>query len=122
MAKPSRQQIIEAYEALEELRDSAREQIGLTADAKYDTILEVLPSKPELTMADVEWNDDEHSLTEAIHPKYGNVPMLAQHYLNDLIGILVKDADDDEFGVLYVEPNTLTPTGRKYELKEITNG
>lgn len=120
MANPSRQQIIEAYEALEELRDGAREQIGLTADAKYDTILEVLPSKPELTMADVEWNDDEHSLTEAIHPKYGRVPMLAQHYLNDLIGILIEDECGLE--VLHVEPETLTPTGRKYELKEKNNG
>lgn len=120
MANPSRRQIIEAYEALEELRDSAREQIGLTADAKYDTILEVLPSKPELTMADVEWNDDNHSLTEAIHPNYGNVPMLAQHYFNDDIGILIKE--EDGLDLLYVAPETLTPTGRKYELKEINNG
>lgn len=115
MANPSRQQIIEAYEALEELRDGAREQIGLTADAKYDTILEVLPSKPELTMADIEWNDDEHSLTEAIHPNYGSVPMLAQYYYNDGIGILIKE--EDGLDLLYVAPDTLTPTGRKYELK-----
>lgn len=119
MANPSRQQIIEACEALEELRNGTRERIGLTAESKYDAILEALPPKPELTMADIKWNDDEHSLAEAIHPSYGNAPMLAQHYYNDDIGILIKE--DDRLDVLYVEAGTLTPTGRKYELKELNN-
>lgn len=120
MASPNKRKIIEAYEALEKLRDSAREQSGIIADGQYKDILEALPPKPKLTMADVEWNDDNHSLTEAIHPNYGNVPMLAQHYFNDDIGILIKE--EDGLDLLYVAPETLTPTGRKYELKEINNG
>lgn len=118
MANPSRQQIIEAYEALEELRDGAREQIGLTADAKYDTILEVLPSKPELTMADVEWRDSKHYLAEAEHTGYGKVVMLRP----DGPRIVVWPVAWAPGRSSTAAREHLTLTGRKYELKEINNG
>lgn len=119
MPNPSRRQIIDAYEALEELRDSAREQTGLTADAKYNTVLKALPPKPELTMADVEWNDNEHYLAEADHSEYGAVIMLGVGPCSGDIRI----TRDKECGALWqvVDPIELTPTGHKFELKEITN-
>lgn len=121
MSDPSRRQIIEAYEALEELRDSAREQAGLVADAKYDTILEALPSKPELTMADIEWDDDKHYLAEAEHSFFGKVIMLGEGPLSGCIRITsVKNENVSKMPMLWqsVEPESLTPTGKRYALKE----
>ena len=120
MANPSRRQITEAYEALANLRDSAREQSGLVADAQFDTILEALPPVPKLTMADTEWDDNKHYLAEAEHPAYGTVIMLGVGPCSGDIRI----TRDKELGTLWqvVNPSELVPTGRKYELKEIANG
>lgn len=43
MTTPNRQEIIDAYEALTELRDNAREHVGLKAEGQYRTVLEALP-------------------------------------------------------------------------------
>lgn len=43
MTTPNHQEIIDAYEALTELRDNAREHVGLKAEGQYQTVLEALP-------------------------------------------------------------------------------
>lgn len=115
MANPSRRQIIEAYEALEELRDGARERIGLTAESKYDAILAALPPKPQPTMAGVEWDDELHYLAEAEHDVYGQVIMLASD-VDGLIEFFIPARRD--FRCDTDRPCNLTPTGKRYALKE----
>ena len=124
MANPTRQEILEAHDALGELDATAwrsaedQDEMQLI-DAWKKRILKALPPKPQPTMAEIEWDDDKHLLAEAEHSCWGKVVML-----NDDEGICIevlrkrhgKDVRD------YARDNELTPTGRKYELKEINNG
>ena len=61
-SKPTHEEIIAAHEALEKLCD----RLPATRSAK-ESILRALPPKPQLTMAEVEWDDDKHYLAEAKH-------------------------------------------------------
>lgn len=117
MTKPTRQDIVNAHTALRDLRDSAMEWVGLPADEQYNTVLAALPHIPKRTMADVEWNDDEHYFAEAEHPDFGNVIMLGPGPVSGDIRI----TRHRKHGKLWqlVEPDTLTLTGKRYTLKEI---
>ena len=119
MANPSRQDIVEAHEALEELRDSAREQAGLRADLQYEDVLAVLPSKPKLTMNEIEWDDDKHFLAEAELDNGNKVIMIGEEPDGT---ISVFKPSPAEYTGSTIIPNYLIPTGRKFELKEINNG
>lgn len=115
MSNPTRKEIIAMHRSLNQLCDLAAETSSVSAGINEKIVRDALPPLPKATMADIGWND-RYSLAEAEHPTYGKVPMLARYHYNDLIGILIKD--DDELETLYVEPETLTLTGRRYTLTE----
>lgn len=117
MTNSTRQQIIDAYDALEELRTNALEQEGIKANVQYRTVLEALPPKPELTMADVEWDDDKHYLAEAEHAIWGKVIMLFRDVDEGNIFVKTQSKEDQHF--LYGTPEYLTPTGKRYTLAEV---
>lgn len=113
MSTPTRQEIIDAHEALEEL---CKHLYG-TRYAKL-AILKVLPPLPQKTMAEVEWDDDKHYLAEAHSISGLKVVML--HRVTDS-QILCLGRGDVTHWTYYCNPEDLTPTGRKYELKEKNN-
>ena len=117
MTKPTRQDIINARAALRNLRDSAMDWAGFIADEQYNLVLAALPPVPELTMADIEWNNDEHYFAEATHPDFGNVIMLGPGPVSGDIRITRHRKHGNLWQL--VEPDTLTPTGKRYTLKEI---
>lgn len=122
MPNPTRAQILNAHEALEELKNVALSAADFCGDTeKYlawkSEIIAALPPKPRPTMAEVGWDDDKHYLAEAEHPDFGKVIMLGYDPLSGLIRI----TRPKENGALWqtVEPGTLTPTGRRYTLTEV---
>lgn len=117
MTNSTRQQIIDAYDALEELRTNALEQEGIKANVQYRAVLEALPPKPTLTMAEeVEWDDDKHFLAEANHPTWGRSAMLG---LDKDGRIEVISWDEDEPAIHSAIPRYLVPTGKRYTLAEV---
>lgn len=124
MANPTRQEILEAHNALGELDaaawSSAEDQGEMQLiDTWKKRILKALPPKPQTAMNEIEWDDDKHYLAEAEHPEYGTVIMLGVGPCSGDIRI----TRDKERGALWqvVDPSELTPTGRKFELKEKNN-
>lgn len=122
MTKPTRQDIINAHIALGGLKSAALRSATFCGDTEkfliwYEEILKALPHKPRLTMADIEWNNDEHYFAEAKHPDFGNVIMLGPSPASGDIRI----TRHKKHGKLWqlVEPNTLILTGKRYTLKEI---
>lgn len=112
MPNPTRQEIIDAYNTLEAL--CAR--LPATRAAK-ESILKALPPKPRPTMAEVEWDDDEHYLAEAEHGTYSGVVMLSKNALSGTVRVLAKIGDIND--VRTVEAVDLTPTGKRYTLTEV---
>ena len=110
MPNPTRQEIIEAYDALEKLC----QRLPATRAAK-EPILRALPPKPHPTMADLEWDDDVHYLAEAALGDGVKVIMLVER--NDFIScIQPPNAGDVPVGI---PKEDLTPTGRRYTLTEV---
>ena len=115
MTNPTRQEIIDAHDALDTLCERVVESTPVYALRTY--ILAALPPKPQPTMAEVEWDDDEHCLREAEHPEYGKVIMLSHiDYCNQ---IAVLWSGSRRFIDLCVVPKDLTPTGKRYTLTEV---
>ena len=120
MSNPTRQEIISAYDAILELQSLAEDSLQsdiATIRTLGDNIVTVLPRIPKLTIAEVEWDDDEHYLAEAEHPEYGKVIMLSGSRLSGIIKILVRGAYVN--GVRTVYDVVLTPTGKRYTLTEV---
>lgn len=120
MTNPTRKQIIDAYEALGELRglaESSPPRRDRHAEALERRILAVLPPKPRPTMAEVEWDDDLHYLAEAERMDGVKVAMLKPIRLHPQIKCLAFD--DGGFYIDYPDPEELTPTGRRYTLTEV---
>ena len=116
MPNPTRQEIIDAYSALDDLRDNALEWEGVKAQKQYHAVLKILPPKPRPTMAEVEWDDDKHYLAEAEQEFYGNVIMLG--LANDgFIRFFIPNSSEQHFTM--ANPKTLTPTGKRYTLTEV---
>lgn len=118
MPNLNQKQMNEVLEALEELRSYAHAGEGDKANNPYQRILEMLSSKPvpAITMAEIEWHNDEHVLAEAEHSIYGKVIMLYPT-INDEISILdIKE--DGQVVHFSVYPEHLTPTGRHYTPEE----
>ena len=121
MTNPTHQEIIDAHEALEELYYAA---CALNLHGSHDTeeewhsaILKVLPPKPRPTMADVEWDNEKHRFAEAEHHDYGEVLMLQSDLNTGQVRVLLNAYG--EFQMLYVSPQNLTPTGKRYTLTEV---
>lgn len=117
MSNPTRQEIIDAHEALIELCRLA-EELAVTevqdrqAWKCHASIRAALPPKPQPTMAEVEWDDELHYLAEAEHVDMGKVIMLWKTTSGRISFI--------RSGLVWAEPSaTLTPTGRRYTLTEV---
>lgn len=110
MTNPTRQEILEAHEALEKLC----QRLPATRAAK-ETILRALPPLPRPTMNDIKWDDNEHFLAEAEHPDWGKVAMLRESGLIIFVQPIEKKIGDIQ--VARVEE--LTPTGKRYTLTEV---
>ena len=121
MSNPTRQEIIDAHEALIELCRLA-EELAVTevqdrqAWKYHASILAALPPRPQPTMAEVEWDDDKHYLAEAEHPQLGKVIMLSINAY-DLIDFIGSDRYASRFKDTH--PANLTPTGKRYTLTEV---
>ena len=117
MTNPTRQEIIDAHEALEKLKDRALYAADFfgPVDACLlwkSEILKALPPIPQPTMAEVEWDDDVHFLAGATTP-IGREAVMLWHDDEDTGNIITTTGE--------WRRDQLTPTGRKYELKEKSN-
>ena len=122
MPNPTRAQILNAHEALEELKNVALSAADFCGDTeKYlawkSEIIAALPPKPRPTMAEVEWDDELHYLAEAEHPEYSKVIMLGKNFFFGRIRIM-STKEKDALWIL-AEPESLTPTGKRYTLTEV---
>ena len=114
MTNPTRQEIIDAHEALETL--CARVPEDTPVYALKSLILSALPPRPQPTMAEVEWDDDKHYLAEATHPAHGTVLMLGQDIDYMIKFLALNRADSKTF---WGNPEDLTLTGKRYTLTEV---
>lgn len=69
------------------------------------------------TMAEIEWDDDEHYLAEAERVDGAKVAMLKPMRLYPQIKCLAFDGGD--FCIDYPDPDDLIPTGKRYTLTEV---
>lgn len=111
MPNPTRQEIIDAHDALESLC----KRLPGTRRAEM-AILAALPPKPQPTMDEIEWDDELHYLAEAETGKGLKAIML--HPVPDM-GILCLHKAYGTHRTYYFKTDYLTPTGKRYELKEV---
>lgn len=121
MSNPTRQEILDAHAALAHLTNCniACTNTRAAKEEVYESeklIRKFLRPIPRTTMAEVEWDDDEHYLAEACHEDYGKVIMLGP-YEHGLIDILFPPYHAKRS--LAVERETLTLTGKRYMLTEM---
>lgn len=120
MTNPTRQEIIDAYTAVTTLARLAEEFTPVRVEEHKEindlhlAVRAALPPRPQPTMAEVEWDDDEHYLAEAEHEYQGAVTMLAK---NTYGWILCFRRGGRE--VFTADPRLLTPTGKRYTLTEV---
>lgn len=119
MTSPTRKQIIDAYDALENLESTIRwENIGKPGKEAIafwkNTILAALPPKPQPTMAEIEWDDEKHYLAEAENPNWGKVIMLHESFFDGFINVLVGAGCSRKLPAEH-----LTLTGRRYTPTEV---
>lgn len=123
MPNPTRAQILNAHEALEELKNVALSAADFCGDTeKYlawkSEIIAALPPKPQPTMNEIEWDDNKHYLAEAEHADWGTVIML--YYDETMRGIQYLCTGEANRACFSV-PDALTPTGKRYTLTEVHN-
>lgn len=123
MPNPTRAQILNAHEALEELKNVALSAADFCGDTeKYlawkSEIIAALPPRPQPTMAEVEWDSDKHYLVEAEHPGLGKVIMIDTVFYTEVTYIYVLVTDEDETYGCLASPSNLTSTGKRYTLTE----
>ena len=119
MSNPTRQEIIDAHQTLRYLCDclEAEWKIGVTTIKDSKSVIEkALPPKPRPTMAEVEWDEDEHFLAEAETPDLGKVAMLRKTE-SGLIEFLMKPYTALTKSCAW--PEYFTPTGERYTLTEV---
>lgn len=120
MPNPTRQEIIRAYATLSFLWDCLEVgwKLGAsTIESSKSNIEKVLPPRPQPTMAEIEWNDDEHFLAEAEDESCSSVIMLQQSKETGNIQAILKGTIKSY--LIYQRPEHLTPTGKRYTLTEI---
>ncbi|CQD05061.1 conserved hypothetical protein [Corynebacterium striatum] len=113
MPNPTRQEIIEAYRELDMLLGFYDDRNPKRVPECRAIIEKALPPRPQPTMADVEWDDDEHYLAEAEYPYHGRVIMLSEK------DGWIKYFDERERKAYDVLARALTPTGKRYTLTEV---
>ena len=122
MTNPTRQEIIDAHDALTHLINGgiACTYTRAAKEGVYECeklIRKFLPPKPQPTMAEVEWDDELHYLAEAEHPAQGRVIMLFQSPNTGNIFFMYPNGGVQH--VVYCRPCNLTPTGKRYALTEV---
>ena len=121
MSNLTREDIIEAHDALEDMHHIARkttekwDEEGIT-DFWKSIILKALPPKPQSTMAEVEWDDEEHYLAEAEYIDCGKVIML---YRDEDDGLIQCQIIGGKHSAFFAYSGNLTPTGERYTLTEV---
>ena len=118
MTQPTRQDIIDAHDALAELRalvESNPPRHDTHAEKLESHIFAALPPLPQPTMAEVEWDNDKHYLAEAEHPGWGKVIMLGIGE-EKLIDVFIPHLRKSN---CIVPRGNLTPTGKRYTLTEV---
>lgn len=123
MPNPTRQEIIDAYDALLELQSLAEDSLQsdiATIRTLGEHIVTVIPPLPRPTMAEVEWDDDKHYLAEAEHPGWGKVIMLERSACPGFIRFALAKENEPTWQA--AEEKTLTPTGKRYTLTEVQDG
>lgn len=121
MSTPTRQEIIDAHNAILELQYLAEDSLQSdtsTIRTLGEHIVAALPPKPQPTMAEIEWDDDKHYLAEAEHADWGTVIML--YYDETMRGIQYLCTGEANRACFSV-PDALTPTGKRYTLTEVHN-
>ena len=117
---PTRQEIIDAHKALQKLLVYALTWGDDTTSELYrelyGEVLAALPPLPRPTMADIDWDDNEHFLAEAENRAWGKVIMLFKKAKTGKILSLFHE--DGEQCFVCLDPCDLAPTGRRYVLKE----
>lgn len=119
MTNPNRQDIATAHASLRELYRLAKATPMLfikdfnKQNELLDDVLKVLPPNTVTTMADIEWDDNEHFMAEAEHPDHGTVIMLDTNKFNNISCVTCDDRM-----AFSADPQLLVPTGRRYILKE----
>ena len=119
MTEPTRQEVIDAHNALAALVCFGQvHSVGPEEEEwikiKGKEVATILPPRPRPTMAEIEWDDDIHYLAEAEHPDYGKVIMLFKNRL-DWISCFYQERS----ALFSEDPSLLTPTGRRYTLTEV---
>lgn len=120
MTQPTRQEILDAHDALAELRalvESNPPRHDTHAEKLESRIFAALPPLPQPTMAEVEWDDEKHYLAEAEHPDFGKVIMLYKDPYSTAVHTFAKTGYGHDLPS--VPPKTLTPTGKRYTLTEV---
>lgn len=121
MTNPTRDEILDAHKALEELKNAALKSAEFCGDTeahlwRTQEILTALPPIPRPNMAEVEWDDELHYLAEAEHSKYGNVIMVSK--TRDTGEIYYLRWGSTGRLMVLAAPADLTPTGRRYVLQD----
>lgn len=119
MTNPTRQEIIDAHDALAELRalvESNPPRHDTHAEKLESRIFAALPPLPQPTMAEVEWDNDKHYLAEAEHSEYGKVVMVGLDE-NGLVEFFLPRFCANRCHKVARED--LTPTGKRYTLTEV---
>lgn len=116
MTTPTRQEIIDAHDALTSLLKIASRTSTASAIINEKVVRAALPPKPQPTMADVEWDDDKHYLAEAKSLFHGNVVMIEKDTEDGLIQCISAGGIG---GVFVTPPEALILTGRRYTLTEV---
>lgn len=114
MTKPTHQEIIDAYDALDTLCD----RVPATRSAK-ERILKALPPKPQPTMAEVKWDEDEHYLAEADYLHTGGQVIMLTPKVEDREICGIKCFRKKHGYTFTAHPRLLTPTGKRYTLTEV---
>ena len=112
MPNPARQEILDAQLARQWAEWNKSCEVSspeIQAAANF-----ILAHTTPPTMADVEWDDDEHYLAEAEYPYHGRVIMLSEK------DGWIKYFDERERKAYDVLARALTPTGKRYEIREIS--
>lgn len=110
MSQPTREEIIRAHETLNYLYERLEMGLGIGSISIKDSlsvIKKALLPKPKRTMADLEWDNEEHYLAEAETEDGIKVVMISQH--GDFIS-----CTQPRNAVIGLPKEELTPTGRYY--------
>ncbi|MBK4159479.1 hypothetical protein GWO56_08035 [Corynebacterium macginleyi] len=120
MTNPTRQEILDAHEALDEIFHHILFSGGHYPSKAREQILAALPPIPRPTMAEVEWDNSKHYLAEADHASLGKVVMLSKIRKGGEIYCIRRGFEGKLLTL--ASPENLTPTGRRYVLYVLQEG